>query len=122
MSRFIDGPAGGVELSLRRAPIMLRVVHMAPRSAPWDALDQPGDSPAQGELVYVYRMLPADRSSVMRYHLSCRGKGKSASGWYESASYEFLPDQPGDQHTRDNKAWAAWCDANKDHLLGKSPA
>jgi len=51
MTRFLDGPAEGVTLMLRRAPIYLRVVH---RGTEWDALDALDDRPTPDETIYVY--------------------------------------------------------------------
>ena len=49
MTRFLDGPAAGVLLALRRAPLYLRVVYHAKREEPWDALDQLADVPGEHE-------------------------------------------------------------------------
>lgn len=106
---FIDGPAKGVELLCRRAPIMLRVVQN--QHGEWDALDQPDDTVRPGEKVYVYRMVGEPTHMYV-----CRSP-RRLSGMMTLADYAVLPDQPGDEHTRTNEAWAAWCDANKAALL-----
>lgn len=111
MATFLDGPAAGVHLILHRAPIMLRVV--GTRGGKWDALDQPDDKPELSEQVYLYQQIGVP----FRFHLSCRGKGKSASGWYQDGYYLHLPTPPADEYLRDNALWAQWCDLNKDELL-----
>lgn len=47
MSNFIDGPAKGVHLSLRRSPMFLRAV--CEPNGKWDALDQLTDTPARDQ-------------------------------------------------------------------------
>lgn len=111
MTKFLDGPAEGVVLPLRRAPVMLRAVRS--RNGTWDALDQPEDEPRTGETIFVYR-LTAEPTYL---HLSCSGKGgKRASGFYAMAEYRLLPEQPAEQETRTTAAWATWCDANRERL------
>jgi hypothetical protein len=100
---FLDGPAAGVNLDLRRSPIMLRVVQDARGN--WDALDQLDDEPKPGESIHVYK-LAKHRGTI---HICARGRGKNLSGWYQMADYGFFAEQPGDQHTRTAGAWAAWC-------------
>lgn len=110
ITRILDGPAVGQEFVLRRAPVMLRVVH-GPRG--WDALDQPEDSPADNETVYVYRM----EGEATVIHVSIRGAGRKNAGYYASGHYRLLNEQPHPMHTRTNAAWAAWCELNRDKLL-----
>jgi hypothetical protein len=107
--RFINGPAAGVDIDLRRAPIMLRVVRS--RYGNWDALDQPHDEAQSTESIYVYRMI----GQANWYH--CRSSKRSISGFHATATYEFLPEQPPDHCIRTTKAWAEWCDSNKEQLL-----
>jgi hypothetical protein len=52
MIHFLDGPATGQLLMLRRAPRYLRVTK-SPRGV-WDALDRLDDTPTAEEQVYVY--------------------------------------------------------------------
>jgi hypothetical protein len=108
MITFIDGPAQGVQLNLRRAPIMLRVVQSA---RAWDALDQPDDDPRRGEQVHVYIQV----GPTQTYHMKCAKR--SASGWYTNASYRHFPDQPAAEHVSSAAAWAIWCDTNRLALL-----
>lgn len=112
MMRFLDGPAAGVTLAIRRAPCMLRLVQTP--EGDWDALDQLDDVAHPTEKIVVYRW----RAKPSAVHLNCgRGKNRSAGGFYPFGDYVFMPDQPGDAITRDNAAWEAWCVENKDRLL-----
>lgn len=54
MSKFINGPAKGINLSLGRSPYFLRAVR-DPRGK-WDALDKIDDEPALEEEIHVYRI------------------------------------------------------------------
>lgn len=111
MSKFIDGPATGVQLQHRRAPIMLRVVQNA--AGKWDVLDQPGDTPAPDEKIFVYRLT----ARACSYHLCVRGKNRDAGGWYQDGVYKVLVPQPNDVDLRTADAWDAWCELNKSHLM-----
>lgn len=108
MARFIDGPAAGVYLELRRAPIMLRVVCSG--KGQWDALDQLDDLPLWNETVHVYRM----RGDPITYHV-CRSP-RSKSGWHNDSEYVVWPTPPPDETLRDNAAWAAWTDQIKSEV------
>jgi hypothetical protein len=99
---FRHGPANGVTLALRRAPSWLRVVR-EPDGA-WDALDQIDDTPNPVEEIHVYRIV--DRRGPV--HVCIRGKGRGASGWYQSATYAHVADIDGEQ-VRDTLAWRQWC-------------
>lgn len=106
MVNFLDGPAAGKRLALKRIPILLRVVQSA--NGEWDALDQISDTPRPGEKIFVYRR--RDDHPIQKYHLYCaRGRG---SGWYWEAWYSVLPEQPGDEHVRETKAWQEWATAH----------
>src|SRR4051794_15524071 len=107
MSTFIDGPAAGVHLMLRRAPVMLRTVTTG--GGKWDALDQPNDQPAADERIYLYRAVPG---TAFGMHLNCgRGKNREAGGIYQSADYQFVEPQPDDVTLRDSAKWVEFCDA-----------
>ncbi len=106
MVKFLNGPAEGVELSLRRAPMLLRVAQSPCGS--WDALDQVEDEPQAAERIWVY----VQSGSISRYHLLCRGKNRAASRWYVNASYKLVADQPSDHHLRIRTAWEAWAMEN----------
>jgi hypothetical protein len=112
MMRFIDGPAAGVVLTLRRAPILIRAVFNGRKQKEqWDALDQPDDVPSPHEKIYLY--IAADRPQSI--HLSRRPR--TASGWFWMGTYKYLQDAPPDEVLFDNEAYSAWCMANKDRLM-----
>lgn len=104
MTTFLDGPAEGMALMLRRAPRYLRVT--ATRHADhleWDALDQLEDQPRPGETLYAYEI----EGEAGVCHIYRRGGG---SGWYAHAQYRWLADeQPDDATMRDSIAWRQWC-------------
>lgn len=111
MITFRKGPADGQTLRLRRAPVCLRVVRDA--RGTFDALDQSGDSPRTGEVVWVYVLA----SWPTHYHICDRGRGgKSLSGWWPEAEYRYFPDQPGEAVLLDNDRWCSWCEANREKL------
>lgn len=104
MTTFLDGPAQGQHLSLRRSPLYLRVVCDA--AGHWDALDQIDDTPAPGETIHAYRR--AGAATVC--HLLIRGnRDGRRSGWYSSAQYLHLREQPSATELRDTALWQAWC-------------
>lgn len=105
MTRFIDGPAKGVTLMLRRAPLYLRVtIRPMPGAGdklPWDALDQPEDTPTPDETLVAYiRQGPASGAFI---------DGPRVAGFYTLADYVMVPEQPTDAQMRDNAAWREWC-------------
>lgn len=97
MTRFIDGPAAGVTLMLRRAPHFLRAVH---DGKDWDALDQLEDRPAASEIVVAYEMV----GEPTWMHIRARKGG----GIYRGGSYQVVKDQPADEVLRNQAAWEAW--------------
>ena len=108
--RFLDGPAAGRSLGLRRVPLFLRVT-IDRRSGRVDALDQLDDVPMPGEAVHVYQgdretlmALPQDWIICVR---TADGMGRAATG---SGDYRHRPDVDGEQ-LRDTGAWRAWCRA-----------
>jgi len=110
MNTFLDGPAAGVILQVRRTPILLRVV--LGLSGKWDALDQPDDSPTPDEQVFVYILTEAP----LNYHLCIRGKNRAAAGWYQAGKYKLLVPQPPESSVRSNQKWSEWCDAHRESL------
>lgn len=100
MIRFLDGPAAGLVLELKRAPPLLRVVR-DPAGA-FDALDQLDDAPRPDESVTVYRRVGRPGSVHVDYCRPRRGV------WYLTAAYEVCPDQPGDADARDTTRWREW--------------
>lgn len=97
MAEFTDGPAAGASLSLRRAPIFLRVV-IDPRGKV-DALDQLNDEPHADEKVHVYRKREGSGGHV------CVRPG----GCFEMGEYRHLPDAPGED-LRENAKWREWAE------------
>jgi hypothetical protein len=105
MITFLDGPAAGTTLQLRRLPKLLRVVI---DGTDVDALDQLEDKPKARESVYVY--VRRDDMPISKYHLYC-GSSSKRSGWYYTASYSFLAEQPQDADMRTTAAWQKWADS-----------
>lgn len=108
MSDFLDGPAAGVSLSLRRSPLLLRVVCTSNGDPKWDALDQLSDTPAAGEDIYVYRKVKDDGT----VHIDGVRNGKRFGQWLSMATYAVVREQPDDATMRDTAQWRAWCEAN----------
>lgn len=101
MSRFLDGPAEGVEIVARRAPMYLRVVQDQV-TLKWDVLDQPDDTPSPSELVFVYRRVESTFGAVQ----ACgRGNGGGCRE-YQHADYRHV-EVEGEQF-RDTGAWRHW--------------
>lgn len=112
MTRFIDGPAAGQTLMIKRSPIFLRVTRTktplrAGQTIVFAALDAPDDTPAAGEELFCYRAT-SDKPQG-NVHLRLSGKAKRASGFYPMGEYALYPDQPPDEVMRDNARWQAWC-------------
>jgi len=102
--KFLDGPAAGQCLALRRAPIFLRVVvNRYGDKKTWDALDQLGDTPKAGEDIFAYRL-----ASQPRHMHLCRSP-RRLSGYYAMADYRFVGQQPDDATLRNADKWRAWC-------------
>jgi hypothetical protein len=97
--RCLDGPAEGVTLMARRAPMFLRLVYDE-LARKWDALDALDDTPSPSETVHVYRRGPGSWSSMF----ACRG---SHGGRYEMGDYRYVPYAPHEE-LRDTEAWREW--------------
>jgi hypothetical protein len=96
---FVDGPAAGKRLDLRRAPLYLRVVIDADGGV--DALDLLDDTPDPGEAIYVYRM-----SANLGSGIACtRGKGCRP---FNMSEYKLHGQQPPDDVARDFEKWRGW--------------
>lgn len=116
MTTFVDGPAKGKTMNLRRAVVFLRVtrkrfaLEMQPephtKADQFDALDQPEDTPADGEELFCY-LNTGKRNGAC--HMRFGGKDKHRSGFYVMAEYALYPDQPPDAIMRDNARWREWC-------------
>jgi len=103
MITFIDGPAKGQTLALKRAPRFLRVTRT--RGGTFDALDRLEDRPQPREALFAYEI--AEYQGV--YHLRCGRGSKSASGFYQQGAYRFVAEQPDDATMRDTERWREWC-------------
>lgn len=96
---FIDGPAAGKRLELRRAPYYLRVV--INRAGEVDALDQLDDEPKPDEAIHVYY-----ESTNLGSGIACsRGKGCRP---FNVNEYRLNAEQPTDEQARDFEKWEAW--------------
>lgn len=104
MIEFLDGPAMGKTLTLRRGPFFLRIV--CNPQGKWDGLDQLKDRPSMAEDVFVYLMCE-DRGSV---HI--RASRRENSGWLQMALYRLCPEQPDLKILRSNVLWQEWAKAN----------
>ncbi|PQO39362.1 hypothetical protein C5Y96_05770 [Blastopirellula marina] len=101
MIEFIEGPAAGTHLCLRRTPLLLRVV-IDRASGQVDALDQLEDVPRLGESIHVYR-----REGEPLRGMIDSGKG-GYTGPFVAATYLYFPWQPADEVARDNQRWQKW--------------
>lgn len=123
MTKFVDGPAAGQSLMLRRAAMLLRVTrkrfaleaHPQPhqKSPQFDALDQPDDTPNPDEEIFVY-VNTHTRSGTC--HMRFGGNQKNRSGFYAMAEYRLYEVQPADEIMRDNTKWRAWCEEQRPRL------
>jgi hypothetical protein len=99
---------------VKRAPQFLRAVIRAQLdgTGETDVLDQPEDTPACSEKVYIYQI----QGNAATVHLHARGKdGKKLSGWWAMANYRYLPDVDGEA-LRDNRRWQSWALARFERL------
>ena len=104
MITFRNGPAKGVTLMVRRAPLLVRVV----KGKEWDALDGYGDTPQPEETIHVYRRV----TGVTRVHLLT--PKRAGSGWFERAEYVHSAAQPEDATARSMITWRQWCMDHRD--------
>jgi hypothetical protein len=97
MTTFLNGPAKGQTLMLKRSPILLRVCLNGKK---WDALDQPDDLPHPAEIMFVY-VLKEFKGHCMI----------NPGGCYPLAKYElFEPtEQPSHAIMRNRDQWQKWC-------------
>lgn len=101
MTTFLDGPAKGQTLQLRRAPVYMRVTELL---GTWNALDQLTDEWEPGEALYAYVL--AEKPGAM--HLLVRGPERHRGGFWPIAKYRLCPEQPPEEIMRDNEKWRAW--------------
>lgn len=116
MTKFLDGPAIGQTLMLKRAPIFLRVTVATLAESGRervDALDQLEDNALPDETLHCYVM--------SKYLGSCHIKRSGGGGFYQMAEYKLRDPQPTDADMRSNEAWATWCESqpDKEALLKK---
>lgn len=109
MTSFIDGPAAGIALTLRRAPVFLRVVRSP--GGDWDALDMLDDEPKPRESVTVYVL--TGRPAAACVDGRDRKTGRRFGHRCAIARYRVVDPQPGDEQVRDTAAWRAWCESQR---------
>lgn len=115
MTKFLDGPAAGIVLALRRSPTFLRVVrarYARESEQEWDALDQPSDAPRMGEDVHVYRCV--SRSGVVCV------RARKGGGCFALAEYRYHEAQPDRETGRDTAKWREWATAEAARLKGEA--
>lgn len=96
MTKFLDGPAEGVVLALKRAPLLLRVTRSP--AGEWDALDQLNDTPNADETLVAYHLV----SGPCMVHVNM---GRRGCGWYQLGEYRVVATQPTDAEMRTTVAW-----------------
>ena len=118
MSKFLNGPAAGTNLSLGRSPYFLRAVRAPGKT--WDALDQLDDEPAPNEEIHVYRLA----SEPMNAHVDGRDpkNGKRFGRWMSIADYVLHDEQPDDPTARDKQSWQQWCADQAKKITGNHTA
>lgn len=94
--KFLDGPAEGIVMSVRRAPRWLRVVRNR-EDGSWDCLNELEDKPRLREDVFVYRLVPGTWFSAHVRPGGCKQFG----------DYRHVPDAPTEK-LRGTAAWRAW--------------
>lgn len=107
MTRFLDGPAAGVTLFLKRAPVYLRAVQNADgptHPGDWDALDQLDDHPRASERIVVYRL----EGEPTFCHIN---RGRKGGGFYRGGMYRVVDPQPSDTELRTDAGWRGWAAA-----------
>lgn len=107
MIRMLDGPAMGVELTPRRAPIYVRVVQDESLGA-WDVLDLPDDTPGPSETLHVYRRVEGSWSAGGGFACSRGGnQGHRCTPLGQGGEYEHVSIDG--ERFRGTDAWRAWC-------------
>lgn len=114
MIRFLDGPAQGIELECRRAPVMLRAVQN--RFGNWDALDQPHDVVRSSEAVSVYILATKPVFYPMRATI------RELSGMWSKAEYKLWTPQPFEDRVRANNSWQRWALQHRAEIEKRLPA
>lgn len=118
MTKFLDGPAAGKVLALRRAPFFLRVV-VSITHGEIDALDQLTDQARPSESIYVYRQT---KNSGGAFICSRGSKAKrAASGYFPLVEYSLHSEQPTDEVLRDNTKWQEWALGQQSDVVTSAP-
>lgn len=104
MTRFVDGPAKGKTLMLKRAPVFLRVVQNSKTGA-IDALDQEHDVAGPDENLFAYQLTAMPARAFI--------DGPKISGCYPIASYQLVERPPTTNEMRSNAGWILWVEQMK---------
>jgi hypothetical protein len=122
MTTFLDGPAKGKTMMLRRAVMLLRVTRRRfaldaeathQKDDVFDALDAPEDQPAAEEELFCYKNTGKRGGSM---HVRYGGNKRHLSGFYVAAEYALYEIQPPDEVMRDTDKWRAWCETQRPAL------
>jgi hypothetical protein len=106
MVSFFGGPADGISLPLRSAPLLLRVAKSF-KTGQWDALDNSELSRQVTDSIFVYIL---DGPSTERFG---NGKKISERGKFAVASYRHLCEEPiNDDVLRDTAKFLEWWRVN----------
>jgi hypothetical protein len=106
MTKFIDGPAIGKTLMLKRTPILLRVTELL---GVFDALNELDDVARPEERLHCYVM--------SKYLGACHiNRSGGRGGFYPIAEYKLREQPPTEVEMRDNAAWAKWCDSQPEAI------
>ena len=97
MTEFLDGPAAGQCLMLRRAPLYLRAAVTRGDPPTWHALEQAAAEPRPGEDLVAYR------------RVGPLAAAKLWGGYFALAKYRAIDPPPDAATLRDNATWQAWC-------------
>lgn len=114
MTRFLDGPAAGKTMQLRRAPLLLRVVE-GPDG--FDALDLLEDEPLPEERIWVYRLVAHE--GFTHVHTGNGLPREHLGRWLAIAEYRLASEQPDEQVLRHTSSWRRW--ANEYALRSQWP-
>lgn len=93
-------------LHLQRAPLFLRFVMRGTDWSTLNALDQLDDAPKPGETVYA--AVKVDSAGM---HVDRVVNRRRVGEWYQTATYELVPDQPDQEILQDATEWKAWATA-----------
>ena len=111
MTTFLDGPAKGVTLELRRSPAFLRVTRSGEK---WDALDQLDDEPFDEEVIFVYKVVSQPTHGFIDYRSK---SGRREGRQFTNAEYRLYVFRPVDEAAlRDNRRWGEWAQAEGEKL------